>query len=158
MLRVTLAKILEFSELFRGTAMCIAIAHARMVQYAKHSHCTCQPMGQRLKRSPFTRAYKCALVRSYTLYLYDRTRVPVTYNCVLHTCTSQLKFSVRGAVLCDQTIENCQQQHFTSLSCLHNFHHQHKFCKIIGETPTRPRLVRIGVRAWQLVGHLLGQF
>ena len=84
-LRVTLAKILEFSELFRGTAMCIAIAHARMVQYAKHSHCTCQPMGQRLKRSPFTTAYKCALVRSYTLYLYERTRVSVTYNCVLHT-------------------------------------------------------------------------
>ena len=105
MLRVTLMlakKILEFSELFRGTAMCIAIAHARMVQYAKHSHCTCQPMGQRLKRSPFTRAYKVALVRSYTLYLYDLTRVPVTCNCVqqclpaCHSCKS-----VRGAVLCD---------------------------------------------------------
>ena len=83
MLRVTLmlAKILEFSELFRGTAMCIAIAHARMVQYAKQSHCTCQPNGPTPKEEALllqrTNVHLCARTR---IYLYDCTRVPATCN------------------------------------------------------------------------------
>merc|ERR1719367_548465 len=83
--RVTLMlakKILEFSELFRGTAMCIAIAHARMVQYAKESHCTCQPNGPTPKEEALllqrTNVHLCARTR---IYLYDCTRVPATCNC-----------------------------------------------------------------------------
>ena len=125
--------------------MCIAIAHARMVQYAKHSHCTCQPSGPTPKKKPFYYSVQmctCTLVHVILVRAYSCTCYLQLCDCILahHSCNS-----VRRAVLCDQTIENCQQQeeeetpsHFTSLSCLHNFHHQHKFCKIIGETRPDP--------------------
>ena len=125
------------------------------------------PMGQRLNRSPFTTVYKCPLV---PLYMYTSVILVWLYlstcPCYLQLCASAClhlthctTVYVCRAVLC---VDNwyCQQQEnhsrFTSLSCLHNFHHQHKFCKIIGETQstlTKPLctvplgLVRVEARA-----------